>query len=683
MRTPNRITLWLLSAVLCLPPGLAAQAAPTNVTAVDTRGAVTVSWTGVRTEVTYRVLRSPDQKSPGQDLTRPLAPGTISFLDATVAPGTTYFYQVIAVYGDGTLGASVPIQYLTPTLLAAPSSTLTLAPTSTRVISPLIVAPPPAPTGLSITGTPAEATLLWQPMSGVSSIVATRKQTNVADLAITLAGTAASWNDKGLRPGTAYTYVVNAFYPDGRSASAQVPFTSPPAINPPVASAVAKALGEVQLSWQLVNGASYYIVLGPGSSNGGVKASGNSYLVTGAPSGPQVWSVGSYYDPGPIPAGALVGPNAVSTPATLFTKMPFTVAAAPPPAPVSTARRTSFDPLRNGFYFTNDFKNSFIGPPFNVATGGLCGGMSYSVLDYYLSQMQLSTQPYRPANNTTLQQYFYGRQVTSLQNNLDKWGELSFNPGGSRNLEFFNWGLTGRLTELKSFIDRGAPVPLGLKGLTGTIAGDHQVLAIGYDLGRYAGALGAYQTDVKIYLMDPNHPRETVTLVPNPGTLEYYELEYPEHRWRSYFVDGKYAPMSPPNIPNPVYAADGLIHELWFNFLTGFDDMRGGADHVDVTLKLANGTSQYYQNISQNGIWLIDYIETARVVLTQPISPAQFRSFEVSTNATGGLNGDNWALGGVQVKAMGGGFEPRDLLTVRSGPFTFTGARKPFVVDIK
>jgi hypothetical protein len=676
VRTPNRITQWLLSAAaLGFPFGLAAQAAPTNVTAVDTKGAVTISWTGVRTEVTYRVLRALDQKSPGQDLTRPLAPGTISYLDSGVTPGTTYFYQVVAVYGDGTQGASLPIQYLTPALTAP----IAIAPTGTRVISPLIVAPPPAPTGLSITGTPAEATLLWQPMSGVSSIVATRKQANVADLAITLAGTAASWNDKGLRPGTAYTYVVNAFYADGRSASAQVPFTSPPAINPPAASAVAKGVGEVQLSWQLVSGASYYIVLGPGSSNGGVKVSGSSFLVTGAPVGPQVWSVGTYYDPGPIAAGTLVGPNAVSTPATQFTKVPFTVAA----APVITAHHTSFDPQKNGFYFTNDFKNSFIGPPFNVATGGLCGGMSYTVLDYYLSRMQLSTQPYRPANNTTLQQYFYGRQVTSLQNNLDKWGELSLNPGGSRNAEFFNWGLTGRLTELKSFIDRGAPVPLGLKGLGGMIAGDHQVLAIGYDLGRYGGALGAYQTDVKIYLMDPNHPRETVTLVPNPSTLEWYELEYPEHRWRSYFVDGKYAPMSPPNIPNPVYAADGLIHELWFNFLTGLDDMRGGADHVNVTLSLADGTSQVYQNISQNGIWLVDYEETARVVLTQPISLASFRSFEVSTNATGGLNGDNWALLGVQVTAMGGGFVPRDLLTHRSASFTFTGARKPFVVDIK
>jgi hypothetical protein len=308
--------------------------------------------------------------------------------------------------------------------------------------------------------------------------------------------------------------------------------------------------------------------------------------------------------------------------------------------------------------------------------------MSYTVLDYYNSGIQISTQVYRPANNTTIQQYLYGRQVTSLLGNLDKWGETSLNPGGARSAEFFNWGLTGRLTELRSFIDRGAPVPLGLKGTVGGIDGDHQVLAIGYDVGRYAGALGSYQTDVKIYLLDPNWPNETVTLVPNPSTLEYYEVEHPTHRWRTYFVDGKYQPVPPPNLPNVVYPADGLIHELLFDFETGADDMRGGADHVDVTLKFSNGTSQYYQNISQNGLFLVGYSETVRVILTQPISPTLFKSFELTTNSTGGLNGDNWDLKSVMVRAIGGGFE-RNLLRDRAGPFRFTGTRAPFVVQVK
>ena len=54
------------------------------------------------------------------------------------------------------------------------------------------------------------------------------------------------------------------------------------------------------------------------------------------------------------------------------------------------------------------------------------------------------------------------------------------------------------------------------------------------------------------------------------------------------------------------------------------DDM-GGADHVDVTVRLSDNTSQYYPNISQNGIWLANYHETvfpgARIpfVITAPL----------------------------------------------------------------
>ena len=42
-------------------------------------------------------------------------------------------------------------------------------------------------------------------------------------------------------------------------------------------------------------------------------------------------------------------------------------------------------------------------------------------------------------------------------------------------------------------------MPLGLKGTGGLLdKHDHQVLAIGYDMGRYAGNLGSYIGDLKI-----------------------------------------------------------------------------------------------------------------------------------------------------------------------------------------
>ena len=118
-----------LAAASAAPLG-AQAAAPTNVTVAAGRGTVIVSWTGIRnSELTYRVLRSTEPKSQGDDLTRPLSYSVTSFADATVAAGTTYFYRVIAVYSDGSEGASGAVQY--PALAATVAPITAVAPTTT------------------------------------------------------------------------------------------------------------------------------------------------------------------------------------------------------------------------------------------------------------------------------------------------------------------------------------------------------------------------------------------------------------------------------------------------------------------------------------------------------------------------------------------------------------------------
>ena len=213
----------------------------------------------------------------------------------------------------------------------------------------------------------------------------------------------------------------------------------------------------------------------------------------------------------------------------------------------NTRVMTRFNPEVHSFRFRNDFITNFAGIDFS----GLCGGMAYSALDYFNNNIPVPTQTSPPANGTPLRQYIYNRQQNATLDNVDKWGELSINPFGSRTNEFFNWGLQGfnggRVQELRAEIDAGRPVPLGLyKGGNGGFVTHHQVLAIGYDMGRYRGDLGQYQEDLRIYVYDSNFPRQTKVLRPNLGNKTYYYESDPSCSWLTYFVDKKYRLASPP-----------------------------------------------------------------------------------------------------------------------------------------
>jgi len=125
---------------------------------------------------------------------------------------------------------------------------------------------------------------------------------------------------------------------------------------------------------------------------------------------------------------------------------------------------TSFDPAVHGFDLANEFQNyNRLPAGMDFRSGGLCGGMAYAALDYFNARIPIPSQDYRPAEGHFLQQFIYGRQSDSLLSNIDKWTELLSDVGWLRTGEFFNWGLQGtgggRIEELRSFLDRGVPVP--------------------------------------------------------------------------------------------------------------------------------------------------------------------------------------------------------------------------------
>ena len=191
------------------------------------------------------------------------------------------------------------------------------------------VAGPPAPEPSFMSPTPVSLTIYWPQLAGAVGYTVTRSQPNTQDTIIGLTPTQiqilqstsgpAGINDSGLLPATVASYVVRATFSDGRESSATVRYTMPPPVNPRGLVAKQTGIDQVQLQWTRENnGASYFIVFGPGSAQHGVKVGGGEdhYDVTGVPLGSQEWAVASYHEPGPI-----------TTPAADFSRVQLAVTA--------------------------------------------------------------------------------------------------------------------------------------------------------------------------------------------------------------------------------------------------------------------------------------------------------------------------------------------------------------------
>lgn len=342
----------------------------------------------------------------------------------------------------------------------------------------------------------------------------------------------------------------------------------------------------------------------------------------------------------------------------------FAAGEAPPSPPV----RTAFAPTLHGFKFANRFKN--LTGVFDITTGGLCGGMVYAALDYYYAHKRIPQQTYMPAEGTRLQSYLYTRNWNEIERNLHRWGELGFNPAGARNREIFGWGLqvgSGRLGEMMASIDRGRPIPLSLQmcgddcacrgGGGGRVdcPGNHVVLAIGYELGRYRGIQGEHPEDVRIFIYDPNVPGQTLTLRADATNAWYFEEERPDgrdRRWRAYFADNNYSVSTPPTIPDQEIA-------LIIEFQTGGDDLRGGNDNVDVIVNRNGLPPVRFGNVNKGKRWKDGTSQTVALEMTTSARHAADLAATVSgvrlvTSFGGGGGGDNWDLDWIGVSARVG-----------------------------
>lgn len=233
-----RIVIVVAAGISALAPvRLAAQKAgpPANVTVQLVGNAVTIGWTATSKGVTYHVLRSPDMKSPGVEIVKPVYNIT-SVVDPGAVPGTTYFYQVIAEATDGS-GAADPVQFTVPALVMAPkprgatmSPPLTVAPGGTPSRS--LLATPTAVNGVTVTGTIGVATVSWQPVQGATSYSVTRSSQNPIYAMAPVSGLqTTTWTDRGPSGqgflAGIYQFQVVASLSNGSTVSGQASWTRP------------------------------------------------------------------------------------------------------------------------------------------------------------------------------------------------------------------------------------------------------------------------------------------------------------------------------------------------------------------------------------------------------------------------------------------------------------------------
>jgi hypothetical protein len=219
----------------------------------------------------------------------------------------------------------------------------------------------------------------------------------------------------------------------------------------------------------------------------------------------------------------------------------------------------AFAPSVNGLHFDNAFP---AGPAFRIdlgvttlnignAANGLCGGMVFAAMDYWVQGDAPPPDTTPPAPGTPLFGYLVRRLIDSwdlpngpltylaLMNPLYPDGDAAVGPlrrhGRAWRMVTKEW------PAVRASLDVGRPCPLGLVKVVSAnpmdIGKNHQVLAYGYDQSGPAVRLAVYdpnqadRDDVVIGL-DTSEPTRPVnlTMVPDasadPGTLCFFKVPY-------------------------------------------------------------------------------------------------------------------------------------------------------------
>ena len=178
---------------------------------------------------------------------------------------------------------------------------------------------------------------------------------------------------------------------------------------------------------------------------------------------------------------------------------------------------TDFTAKRHGFHFPNDFVNPVMNIPGfgTITTEGLCGGMTFSSLDYYHATTPIPTHVKTdfpggstvPPPGSRFYKQIFDRQLDTFNplNNPDivKFITMPIPVGRSA----FEVSMQDEWPRITAKLDAGEPSPLGLLADSANPTQGHQVVATGYT-----------DSPQSIQIYDSNHPDRTVTLTPDSAT---------------------------------------------------------------------------------------------------------------------------------------------------------------------
>jgi len=198
-----------------------------------------LSWGAVAGATAYNVYRS---TTPGVQGTKIGTSSTTSYVDATAANGTTYYYEVTADNAAGEGPASTQSPGVTPTVPTAA---------------------PAAPTGLSAVAGNALVTLTWTAAPSATSYSIYRSTSQGSQGALLGSTSTTSYSDTTVVNGTTYYYVVTASNSAGQGpastqsagATPQVPATRPAA---PTGLNATAGNARVTLTWTAAATATSY-----------------------------------------------------------------------------------------------------------------------------------------------------------------------------------------------------------------------------------------------------------------------------------------------------------------------------------------------------------------------------------------------------------------------------------------